>query len=105
MIRRPPRSTRTYTPFPYASLFRSPVDEVVQGAVHRLGAIVHAVHVDRGEHALAVVGQVAGGVEEPLLGDVRGADVVEALGDVSLADVVLHRALEDRKSTRLNSSH
>src|SRR3546814_5146102 len=26
MIRRPPRSTRTYTPFPYTTLFRSRVD-------------------------------------------------------------------------------
>src|SRR3546814_5767942 len=31
MIRRPPRSTRTDTLFPYTSLFRSDVAEVVQG--------------------------------------------------------------------------
>src|SRR3546814_3842729 len=29
MIRRPPRSTRTYTLFPYTALFRSPYDAVV----------------------------------------------------------------------------
>ena len=63
-------------------------------AVHRLQAIVHAVHVKSREHALAVVRQVAGGVEEPLLGDVRGPDVLEALLDVPPADVVLHLPLD-----------
>src|SRR3546814_20167090 len=33
MIRRPPRSTRTYTLFPYTTLFRS---QVVAGAVERI---------------------------------------------------------------------
>jgi hypothetical protein len=37
---------------------------------------------------------VPGGVEQPLLGDVRRADVVEALLDVPPADVVLHLPLE-----------
>ena len=35
-----------------------------------------------------------GGVEQPLLGDVRGADVLEALLDVPAADVVLHLPLD-----------
>src|SRR3546814_12847806 len=34
MIRRPPRSTRTYTLFPYSTLFRSPGDWGVQGPWH-----------------------------------------------------------------------
>ena len=71
-----------------------PEDQVVHRAVHRLEAVVHAVHVERREHALAVVRQVPGGVEQPLLGDVRGADVLEALLDVPLADVVLHLPLD-----------
>src|SRR3546814_2824652 len=29
MIRRPPRSTRTYTLFPYTTLFRSPAEQIV----------------------------------------------------------------------------
>src|SRR3546814_11823440 len=32
MIRRPPRSTRTYTLFPYTTLFRSPVLEEIAAA-------------------------------------------------------------------------
>ena len=35
-----------------------------------------------------------GGVEQPLLGDVRRADVLEALLDVPTSDVVLHLALD-----------
>ena len=47
-----------------------------------------------GNMRLAVVGQVPGGVEQPLLADVGGADVLEALLDVAPADVVLHLALD-----------
>src|SRR3546814_1542117 len=35
MIRRPPRSTRTDTLFPYTTLFRSPVAETLYGAFRR----------------------------------------------------------------------
>src|SRR3546814_15819007 len=38
MIRRPPRSTRTDTLFPYTTLFRSPADDIRRTSpVHRLG--------------------------------------------------------------------
>src|SRR3712207_8214263 len=86
MIRRPPRSTL----FPYTTLFRSGVVGVVEvrqaagevGPVERLGA--HGVPVD-------------------LLEVARGAG--EADGEAR--EVVVERAeeVEDRKSTRLNSSH
>src|SRR3546814_5977380 len=33
MIRRPPRSTRTDTPFPYTTLFRSPMDIPIRVAI------------------------------------------------------------------------
>src|SRR3546814_3338894 len=35
MIRRPPRSTRTDTLFPYTTLFRSPVEEAVKALQRR----------------------------------------------------------------------
>src|SRR3546814_4476397 len=35
MIRRPPRSTRTYTLFPYPTLFRSPHESAGKGAAAR----------------------------------------------------------------------
>ena len=79
---------------PVGALARA-VDQVVHRAVHRLEAVLLTVDVERREHPLAVVGQVARGVEQPLLGDVRGADVLEPLLDVPPADVVLHLALDD----------
>src|SRR3546814_5302759 len=44
MIRRPPRSTRTDTLFPYTTLFRSPVNEVAQ---RRLGSPLQAGGTDQ----------------------------------------------------------
>src|SRR3546814_1704301 len=40
MIRRPPRSTRTYTLFPYTTLFRSGFDDGVGIQRHRLDTFI-----------------------------------------------------------------
>src|SRR2546427_4418803 len=78
MIRRPPRSTL----FPYTTLFRS------------------LVRVAQGDGHFPPIGQPAGlpGLLEPL---VRHLDAPEVL----VERLVLRRDGEDRKSTRLNSSH
>src|SRR3546814_13778999 len=84
MIRRPPRSTRTDTLFPYTTLFRS---------------------------ALFLVRQVATPVDAVALhlfiqGAARQAEPLHGLPHIALA--VAQRRLDaalDRKSTRLNSSH
>src|SRR3546814_16744678 len=80
MIRRPPRSTRTDTLFPYTTLFRAPggvdQDQLGVGPVHDA-----AYRVPRG------------------LRLVRGDR--HLLADQS----VRKGGLADRKSTRLNSSH
>src|SRR3546814_16128103 len=83
MIRRPPRSTRTDTLFPYTTLFRSVRDGVMDDAVDHIGRFCVGRRVTHFEAA--------------------------ALVD---RDVDEHRAgthgaehLVDRKSTRLNSSH
>src|SRR3546814_20254482 len=83
MIRRPPRSTRTDTLFPYTTLFRSA--EVV---------IPHIL-----VHGLEVPGRFAGGHVEC---DQRRRVRVFPIGTRG-AQVVHGRV--DRKSTRLNSSH
>src|SRR3546814_4231790 len=59
MIRRPPRSTRTDTLFPYTTLFRSLVVDVVLLALHVAGEAAHAVvhHHDVGLEALDQVVQ------------------------------------------------
>src|SRR3546814_6624274 len=113
MIRRPPRSTRTDTLFPYTTLFRS--DQYVV-AVDDDGDIVHAE--DR--HALAPgADEVAAAVvEERVAGDriVCGVLFGERMDCVPAAEVgPPHRDGHDRdaivlfhpdrKSTRLNSSH
>src|SRR3712207_8046980 len=78
MIRRPPRSTL----FPYTTLFRSLLD------VER--ALGHEHHVGPAGHA--GVGRDPAGVAAHDL-------------DHDHAVVRLRRAVQDRKSTRLNSSH
>src|SRR3712207_8931749 len=92
MIRRPPRSTL----FPYTTLFRSVHQQVVDGLVHlvRVEAEPHRqralrVEVDE-EHPASELRERRTQVD-------RGGRLADA------ALLVAHR--EDRKSTRLNSSH
>src|SRR3546814_9711870 len=76
MIRRPPRSTRTDTLFPYTTLFRSPHqgDGAGKGVDHRAGALegLRLAAAHDGEGAVLGAGLAAGdgGVDEgdaPLL--------------------------------------
>src|SRR3712207_9327252 len=95
MIRRPPRSTL----FPYTTLFRSEV--AVVGVRPRRHPAGDALVQLRGVHA-PLLARVA--LEEQLV------ELAPDLGhhDVLRRQDALHRlgaALQDRKSTRLNSSH
>src|SRR3546814_18399717 len=88
IIRRPPRSTRTYTLFPYTTLFRSWAYPLVTAA-RGSSAVIVAV-LDTGAEAGHVDFDTGGGgsrilLSAPCSGTITGA--------------------EDRKSTRLNSSH
>src|SRR3546814_14980669 len=91
MIRRPPRSTRTDTLFPYTTLFRSEL-------------LAHAIDVGRGP---------GGRMDVPRDGRVLGrqAEAVEAHREHDVLAVhPMHAGHDvwaggDRKSTRLNSSH
>src|SRR3546814_14657198 len=99
MIPRPPRSTRTYTPFPYTTLFRAdginiaaPRGTPVRAAEN--GVVAYAGEELKGFGKLLLVKHADGWVtayahNEALL--------------VSAGDTV--RQGQDRKSTRLNSSH
>ena len=71
-----------------------PEDQVVHRAVHGLEVVLRALQVHAREHGVLVVRQVARGLEQAALADVRRPDVVEALLDVAGADVVLHLALD-----------
>src|SRR3546814_6632167 len=103
MIRRPPRSTRTDTLFPYTTLFRS--------ALHAPGVREGPQDVEGGGDAEVAARRpgvahgrvVAGGEAEPdaRLGHAPGhPGRTERDGHAQLLEQV-----GDRKSTRLNSSH
>src|SRR3546814_14822770 len=99
MIRRPPRSTRTDTLFPYTTLFRSlavrpnPLQAAEQ-AVHPGKLPVQVGHGLR--HVLAVVAQ-----PDPHRGQVDRGEPLAAQNAAAAGG----GEAGDRKSTRLNSSH
>src|SRR3546814_6681232 len=58
MIRRPPRSTRTDTLFPYTTLFRSPrraeMERSMEALIHHFKLYTEGYHVSEGEAYAAV---------------------------------------------------
>src|SRR3546814_5183095 len=110
MIRRPPRSTRTDTLFPYTTLFRSAgdlVEPVHLGDVDRVAG-------DRFLKTYSFVGQqwpgarIAGGPagHRNLYPFQRIGAVHRPVGPIGQLAARAHDASRrDRKSTRLNSSH
>src|SRR3546814_19692163 len=105
MKRHPPRSTRTDTLFPYTTLFRSK-DEFLSIASHELRNPVAAV---RGSAQL-LMRRLKRGTLDPerlethLTSILAASEHLAALtGD--LLDVSRLQRGQDRKSTRLNSSH
>src|SRR3546814_12879309 len=97
MIRRPPRSTRTDTLFPYTTLFRSDIgDDEVLLVAGQLGnrrddaEIGIAVLQIEETQLLLVIGKAVG-----VVGRVRRQE----------GQKPARRAGRDGKSTRLNSSH
>src|SRR3546814_3862517 len=121
MIRRPPRSTRTDTLFPYTTLFRSRIeDQIVEPEVavdEDARLAVGRMLADPGDHlfhrrdarvlgrtilpcpALDLPAHIAIGATEVRKAHRRRVDAVQP------RERRYHRGVEDRKSTRLNSSH
>src|SRR3546814_18265692 len=85
MIRRPPRSTRTDTLFPYATLFRSAVPEPAWPAPLARWIVVPVCGRRPGRHD-AVVGAVGGRgrLAEAGLRGILGAERVPGLADPAL---------------------
>src|SRR3546814_1678448 len=131
MIRPPPRSTRTDTPFPYTTLFRScefgrfvdqyalgqPQDDRVRivgrqelslrrGCRHRLSVVVLATHEDAAQ-ASPVVIAFLDPQRHPAaeLGELADLDRRAERARAQLELQPLIGIARDRKSTRLNSSH
>src|SRR3546814_2977996 len=106
MIRRPPRSTRPDTLFPYTTLFRSPQ--------HDLPPVLHVAGTNgKGSTcaflraAIDAAGLTAHVYSSPHL--VRFNERIRIAGtlidDDALAALLEEALDQDRKSTRLNSSH
>src|SRR3546814_14467389 len=98
MIRRPPRSTRTDTLFPYTTLFRSTRTVIARSL------IAFAEHPDQWEAMHADPTLVPGAVEEMI----RWVTPLNNMFRVATADATIGgRPVRegDRTSTRLNSSH
>src|SRR3546814_1528451 len=119
MIRRPPRSTRTDTLFPYTTLFRS-----IAGPVAVPGPAVAAAVVGAGAgHRAARPGLAAAGPAQPAHAGMAARAAAPVAGPVVQRVHYRHpqphdprhrpdfpgpagrRGDGDRKSTRLNSSH
>src|SRR3546814_15628242 len=101
MIRRPPISTRTDTLFPYTSLFRS-VDgfefRLLRREANAARAIVRAGRVEGGREICRL--------ELRIVTLARHARAPPIGGEIPIIGEVVDRLAEqDRKSTRLNSSH
>ncbi len=71
------------------------VDQDVHRAVHRLGVVLRALQLHGRVHPLGVPLQVAGGLEQVRLGDVRGVNELVAGLLVPRARVVLQRLADD----------
>src|SRR3546814_14563603 len=99
MIRRPPRSTRTDTLLPYTTLFRSANEGITgRGGVDRR---------DRERRGAAVVLAGEPADRRGAVGDDHAARALaqQPLDHAGLAVGSGREELQDRKSTRLNSSH
>src|SRR3546814_14437453 len=97
MIRRPPRSTRTDTLFPYTTLFRSPLIGAVENAAAGGAAAELVERVLAGGDDILVEGHA-----HMIIGAEQGRFAPVADRDGGREHFFHH---QDRKSTRLNSSH
>src|SRR3546814_1756868 len=96
MIRRPTRSTRTDTIFPYTTLFRSVRSGTILAEIETDKATMEFEAVDDGSIVKIIVPE---GTDNVLVGT-----VIAIIGEAE-ESAVEDAAPGDRKSTRLNSSH
>ena len=65
----------------------------MHGAVHGLQTVVAVIELHCREHAVRVIRQMPGSVEQVFLRDMRGAHVLEALSNMAGAHIIFHLAL------------
>src|SRR3546814_11034635 len=100
MIRRPPRSTRTDTLFPYTTLFRSNRAKGTKEDIRNLNAYLDTLERKVADTHLQLVKDGAEITAESLKLKFLGKDVQRR----QLMETFMEHN-RDRKSTRLNSSH
>src|SRR3546814_10479869 len=118
MIRRPPRSTRTDTLFPYTTLFRSVAGRadddhcVGEAGGDEIGAEIGGAFLERDEQVEAACRRRGGdAAEQREIKRVDRAAILAGAADGDERDRLAALEAErrgvavDRKSTRLNSSH
>src|SRR3546814_11653709 len=121
MIRRPPRSTRTHTRFPYTTLFRSKGVELQRAKLAPSPPVgTEAQELEftliqrkrlRSEYYLddvpadVIAADEAATAPAPRTISDQAQTAGVALADAGKITVPIYFALGDRKSTRLNSSH
>src|SRR3546814_2339339 len=112
MIRRPPRSTRTDTLFPYTTLFRSLYDDthpLVALSMNAMGGALRGQErYDEAEEfyrkALAIRRKAFGDEHQLTASSLNNlGNLYRDKGEPARAEPLYREA--DRKSTRLNSSH
>src|SRR3546814_17722325 len=104
MIRRPPRSTRTDTLFPYTTLFRSTSNESEAKQplkLSRPGKLQLKKTVETGQ----VRQSFSHGRSKAVTVEVKRSRTFERGSTGRMAEVTEAPGEVDRKSTRLNSSH
>src|SRR3546814_13350927 len=107
MIRRPPISTRTDTLCPYTPLFRSVEDTLDQVHGRFAGRVVLA-HADLGSGQPACDACTAAMLSSKLAWFMAPGGVIASDQELYLPaaeSLALPAEVQDRKSTRLNSSH
>src|SRR3546814_17993019 len=108
MIRRPPRSTRTDTLFPYTTLFRSKIWTTQAQHADWMFALVRTDNSGRKQQGitfLLIDMKTPGITVRPIETIDGGRDANEVFFDDVRVPVENRIGEEDRKRTRLNSSH
>src|SRR3546814_20722444 len=97
MIRRPPRSTRTDTLFPYTTLFRSNLQGIIK--------TLTSYNVDAQKGSALTGDSLARQVQSQIRSALNVAESSGAIRTLSQMGITTNPTDGDRKSTRLNSSH
>src|SRR3546814_14018722 len=111
MIRRPSRSTRTYTLFPYTTLFRSEQLDIRIYAADEIGLSVIVCSIVAATESELDCGtlttdQLDGGAPDiQLVDNNQTLDTLQSTVDLDRIRIQRTFVRYDRKSTRLNSSH